>query len=666
MPTNGADAQLNTLKQVLNITFNRNLAALEKYFPNFFHRYKDYTPQFAGLEMDEKGFLNIAANGKFIYDDDPQKVCRDQLNAFGLTPVRTVYNLGEINPDDAPVFFEHIEYIHQVVQAAKNISDKEEHANYEIPSCYPFMLVIGVGMGYHLEYLANENIQHLYIYEPNDDIFYASLFVTDYASIIDKFTQVSRGITIEVGATPETFSESLHSCFIQHGPFKAAAMPVFRHYNSDKSKEALTRFYDGASRYYSGFGFFEDEMISLKHNVVNLHENKPFIPAELTWKSEIADKPVFICANGPSLDNCIEFLQNNRDSFYLFSCGSALYPLFKAGLTPDLHFEIERTEDLYEWVAVIDDEEFFKNVPIVCMSNVAPKVMNLFGEQYLFLKPNDAATDLLRFIFPNECEKLMHLFGSNPLVGNGAVAFAANAGFKKIYFAGLDAGFKDVEYHHSKSSAYYHEFEGEFNTDHGEDIKIVEGNFSEEIYTNHIYDASRHGIEYILRREEFLDIDCYNCSDGAKIERAKPQPIEELKLPKLENKLDLRQWLKDHSISEPFDIKVLEQKLADNKASLFAELEILVRKEFADAEPTLNNIIEIFNFQFNHVKKLAETGRWFEARMISGSLTYVQAASMGKLYLMYKESSREEYIKEVLRIQREYFLKLKEVYNEAL
>ena len=56
MPNNEVDTRLDTLKQVLNFTFNRNLTVLEKHFPNFYQRFKDYTPTTAGLEMDDKGF----------------------------------------------------------------------------------------------------------------------------------------------------------------------------------------------------------------------------------------------------------------------------------------------------------------------------------------------------------------------------------------------------------------------------------------------------------------------------------------------------------------------------------------------------------------------------------------------------------------------------------
>lgn len=48
------------------------------------------------------------------------------------------------------------------------------------------------------------------------------------------------------------------------------------------------------------------------------------------------DKPVIICASGPSLKNSIPFLKKNLGKYHLFCVSSALSPLVNYGLTPEL------------------------------------------------------------------------------------------------------------------------------------------------------------------------------------------------------------------------------------------------------------------------------------------------------------------------------------------
>lgn len=665
MPNNSVDTNLETLKQVLNITFNRNLAALEKHFPNFFHRFKDYTPTEFALEMDNQGHLNIASKEGFLYDNDPQKVCVEQVDAFAKCPIRSVYNLSNIDPENAVVRFEHIDFIHEIVQKGEQLRAQEELKTlgedtvYEAPDCYPFMCVIGVGIGYHLEHLSKEEISQLYIYEPHNDVFYASMFVIDYSSIFSIFTQNNKAITLEIGSSPEAFTESLHRNFVERGLYRAASMPVYKHYSNKTADRALNMFFDQATKYYSGFGFFEDEIISIDHTVRNLKAGLPVVPKVLDWLGE-EDKPVFICGNGPSLDTCIEFLQKNRDKYYLFSCGSALSPLHKAGLLPDLHFETERTSQLYDWVTALEDEEYFAKVTLIAMNPVAPDVISLFGKAFLYMKPNDGATELMREAYLEKFNDAMYPFGSNPVVGNSALAFTAFAGFKKIYLAGLDAGYKEQGYHHSKDSAYYGKFKESFTLKE-QKLKKVKGNFSEHVYTNFILDASRHALEYVLARPDFSDIECFNCSDGVFIEGATPQPIDEVNLSEFERK-DLTEILFNQSLKGYFDVDLLEQKLLQCSKEMFEMMETIAPKELAAAQPTLQQLIDLYAYQFNHNRGAAMAGKIFAARMLGGSINYLQAPTVGKIFLLHTNEARLELAHFALGIFFNYFEKMKKLY----
>ncbi len=658
---NNNPPDLNLLKQVLNLTFERNLSVLKDKFPNLFNRFKQYQPTEFSLEIDPQGNINIAHRGGFMYHDDPKKLCNIQYVEYKVAPIKSVLSAKAINPEEAPVHFQHLDFINELVTSADELIAQEDQSNYDSPECYPILLVIGAGIGYHLELLQQDDINHLHIYEPNNDLFFASLFMIDYGQLIEVFEQPGKGISIEVGSTPEMFIENLHSLFTQIGQFRAGAMPVFCHYNNEVSDNALKQFFDNATHYYSGFGFFEDEILSFNHTAKNLINKVNLLSSSIKLGS-MTDKPIFICGNGPSLDANIEFLKQAQKSCYIFCCGSAIYPLYKAGIIPDVHFEVERTEDVAGWISLIKDADFFSKVPIVAMNNVSPEVISLFTDAFLFMKPSDSGSDFTFSLNPGSEQTLMTLFGSNPLVGNGALAFATKSGFTNIYLIGLDVGYRDEKYHHSKESAYYTEFDGKFSTDRV-GVKKVPANFGGTVFTEMVYDHSRHVLEWVLRRPENQEIKCFNCSDGAMIAGATPYRTQDIDLLQHQTKGSLTDLLKHSIVASEYDKSKLKQKLKVNSQKLLKEIDNLFHQDLSLTSPNLAQMIDIFAAQQNRILTIIKHENEFVGRILLCSINHMHVLIMGKLYSMRNKSTREVYMKTVLPLMVDYFQKMKQLYR---
>jgi len=659
------DESKEQLKTVLSYTLYQNLLALKKYFPSFYNRFLDYKPKTHGLELTPDGMLNIAYPGGFIYDGDPQKICNEQFDNYFSCTVNSVYTINNAEADKPNQLFKHVGLVAAVSRKGDDYIAKSITKSFESPSCYPILSVIGVGIGYHLERLVEKNIQHLCIYEPNNDLFYASLHTVDYRAIFEHFTQNNKGITLEIGSKPEFFIESIHKILHERGLFRAGSFPIYRHYGSDTSNEALSRFFDNVSNFYSGFGFFEDEIVSTVHTMKNIRDKRKFLPAKITFPENLTDKPVFICANGPSLDENIEFLKENRDKYYLFSGGSALMPLYKAGLTPDFHFEIERTESLFDYVAVIDDDEYYKKITLITMNTVAPMVMNLFGDVYVYFKPNDGGTELMRTVLGQTgFNKHLHLYSSNPTVSNAALAFAVEAGFKNVYFHGVDLGFIDPEYHHSKNSIYFKKDKKVADFNGKENNKTVPGNFEEVVFSNMIFDWSRHTIEHVLRTTN-KQVNCFNCSNGAKIDRAKPLKIDEIEFS--DEKLpDLKVALESLDTKLPITFDALCLKVEQYCGDLYSLIDRIVDPNLGKVTVTQEQLMEHFNFQYFTTRKVGQEDNVYICRMIMGSINYLQAVTVGKLHFIRNQSIRDEYATSSLKYFCNYMDEMKVQYNEKV
>jgi len=97
---------------------------------------------------------------------------------------------------------------------------------------------------------------------------------------------------------------------------------------------------------------------------------------------------------------------------------------------------------------------------------------------------------------------------------------------------GVDSGYVDLEHHHSKDSMYYDE-KGETVY---QPMKIgkqmqVPGNFAKQVYTDHFLHTGKLQMEKLLTSVKGTGLECFNCSDGVKIEGTFPLPSENIILP---------------------------------------------------------------------------------------------------------------------------------------
>lgn len=240
--------------------------------------------------------------------------------------------------------------------------------------------------------------------------------------------------------------------------------------------------------------------------------------------------PVFIVANGPSLDLVLEEIIENKDKAVIFSCGSAILPLLKHGIIPDFHVALERTRFTYDYYNEFIEKDIIEQINFLTVNVMHPKCAELFKWTGMGYKAAEPGTTISAE-FIDQGIKYQQLLHCNPVVANTALSFACYMGFEEIYLMGVDGGYKDPKYHHSKSSSYYTD-DGEEKADIAKLVRAgelkVPGNFEPMVYTTAFFNVGNSQLGYLLKR--FKNVNCYNCSDGAKIENAIPLRHEDLLL----------------------------------------------------------------------------------------------------------------------------------------
>lgn len=632
-------------KKILSATFSLNMAALKVEMPDIYQFYKNYTPKNVHLIFDKDGFLNLTSNDELVYQGNPLLESHKQVEKFVSDPNHLRYQLSR----DGSKFYEHEKVMEKIIKKREEsvgaVSKYKLKENEQID----FIAFMGSGLGYHLENLfENYPIRSALIFEPNPDVFYATLHNIDLRKLSNNCNSNGGKLTFKIGGNSEAFVNEVSSIFGRQGYFNISHMYLYRHYLSEDTTNAFKMVHDLAYRYVAGWGFCEDEVIGISHTLTNISANKyPTILA--TAKQKKRSLPVFIIGNGPSLDQSFDYLKANQDNAIIVSSGSALKPLLKNSVIPDIHIEQERPASLYQWIKKIGYEATLKKMDLICLNTVYPGILDLFKQAHIILKPRDAGT---AFIQEFISDKFSEVYNCNPTVTNAAVAAMVDIGFTNLYLFGLDYGFSSEEHHHSKDSLYYQDNK-ELNLMSLKDTFEVKGNFRDKVFTTKIFDRSRMSLEMLL--EQNRDIHCTNTSHGAKIGLTDSCEIENLKdfIRIIDKKNKLQKILKECFSNKGYknnDVMNEFEQFIPKFKSYIKKLE-----KFTKYVKTREDLVEAFSSQYQFVADIeSNRGKKLFHRFIHGSLNYLQANIMSNTYFYTNKEEQEGYIKFCLKLMNDH------------
>ena len=588
----------NSLKEK-EVIFQKNLLLFKKFLPEIFFLYNNYTPKNTYLETDDNGNFNLKNSGSFIYPNNPKTESEKQVDLYFDTPLRYQYiPYDSVIPDQKHNFINetYIMKIHNYLISNKKYAPSSKDLHEYIPT----MVILGVGLGYHIEKIFKEHtIDVLHIYEPNTDIFYWTMHNIDYKEILEFFAQEGKCLLVEIGEESGHFINNIKKKSNDIGFHSSIRIYVYRHYQSEEINSIFDRISKYIHRNFNGWGFFEDELIAISHTLKNIQKNKFVIKNDIKNIFKL-DIPAIIIGNGPSLDKEIDFIKKNQENMILISCGSTLTSLHKHKIIPDFHVEIERTKVVFDWIKNINDDSYTKKIILLGINTIYPDTSDFFHSFYWLYKSGDSGESVIKNYF-NDIASLSH---TNPTVVNGGIAIAAHLGFKEIILAGVDMGFKEPTYHHSQTSDYYNKNSGFYKEKENIHLKI-KGNFQEELFTTLEFDQSKFTIETKLK--ENPQIICYNISDGAKIMFTQSIKSEHLEI-------------KNTTIEK----KALIEKLISIKTQeLITESEISV-------ENLKSNIVNLINHDIDIIIKETESFFKIENRIELSKAMHIQYDKINK------------------------------------
>lgn len=512
-------AEQQKLQMEMELQFQRNMALFKEFAKPIYDQFFDYTPTELKVGIDDDGNLNLinTQDGKAVYSEDPETFCKRQVASYAQNP--KWFKVRHATPSD--------DYFFQTLFLQELLGKYQDQINAQsgdFTKPIGVLIMNGCGLGYQItELLEKAEIYNLVVFEAHRDSFHACLHTLDWAPIIRYFQRPGRRIRMFLGASNDITINRLRTFSLEAGLYNLTNTYIFQHLQSDKAMAFTHQLHEQFHLALTGTGFLEDEQICIAHTVENMNRNVPVLK-DISHLPALP--PAFVVGNGPSLDGLLETLKQQQHHAIIISCGSTLGTLYKAGIVPDIHVEMERTDATTQMLLEITDEQYRKKIPILGLNTVPPESLALFKRAGVATKSNDPGEYIMQSIFG---KKMPSLILSNPTCTNTGLSFAIELGFKEIYLAGVDLGMKSETQRHASLSQYNDKTSKTLNSVQHQDAGLeVKGNFVDVVKTTQILDTSRANMEVAAKNNPHIKIS--NLSDGAFIDGTHPLPKEELSI----------------------------------------------------------------------------------------------------------------------------------------
>lgn len=307
--------------------------------------------------------------------------------------------------------------------------------------------------------------------------------------------------------------------------------------------------------------------------------------------------PAVIVAAGPSLDKNIAALKEYKNRAFIIACDSALNPLLKNGIIPDLAISVDPHKPEYYFSQPEAEEIPF----VLCLQTISWFRKKHKGRKFYFADNNLS-------------NNMMHMYGkeagileTSGSVANNAFSVAKTLGFTNIILVGQDLSYDNGTYYakgvHKNDNIFAMQSQNK-----GKHYFEIDGYYGGKVVTNDALNFYRTWFEKQIIR--YPDINVINSTEGgAMIHGAKNIPLAQALDELCNGEMDFAALLE--SIAPVFDENEIakirtdfgnfNETLLDIKRDIstairnYRRLEELVRKG-RQGNSEFNNLMEKINY----------------------------------------------------------------------
>lgn len=552
--------------------FSSNIAKLKQFYPDIAEFYQHYQPKRWQFCIDNTGQDNIfhLPSRTFAYRDSEHDSAA-LATLFMQNPFRdtAIYSQSYQPKLEKYIHFKQI----AATEALQKQLPKTELSTLPDMRTLAFF---GCGLAKQITQILQEvTPSNIFIFEEDPDLFYASLYCTNWAELIEQTNAGQRHLYFNIGCAPESYLGYFLQQLYVVGAYEISNTFLFPCYFRPHLQKALAGLREQLRTFIALSEYYDNARFATTHFLHNAEVGATFYQHRASKNSYTC--PVFIVGNGPSLDELIPYIQQYQHDAIIISCGTALKALYEYGITPDFHAEVEQNSATYNWITKVPDRQYLKQIQFLATAAAFPETVKLFKGANLSFVASHIPHRLLSKVDEQTADNFTQLQYAFPTVSNLALNMALRLGFQDIYLFGVDLGFVDIAHHHSKKSGYY-TAQGEATYDYAKSMGRaipVRGNFQPHVFTKFEFNMARNVMEQVIASHKNTS-QVFNCSFGAYIEGAMPLMAENILIP---------------TMPAGAKAKVLQALLAENFNTITQPTLINYRQYLAAQLPNVHDVI---------------------------------------------------------------------------
>ncbi|NLG87405.1 MAG: motility associated factor glycosyltransferase family protein [Firmicutes bacterium] len=331
-------------------------------------------------------------------------------------------------------------------------------------------IVFGFGLGYHIEALSKKYPKRrLIVLEPDSQILSSCLSIRDLTTLLSN-PQISLIVSPESPENPKHIASQVFSEIIADLSSPPALFPwptsarIYSHYWEEIQEHilGLVRSYRAniATHFIFAHNWLRNFFINLPTSITDPGINKLFgsFPAH----------PAILVAAGPSLERNVDLLKSIQGAALIVAAGSAINPLRKHQIEPDLLVSMDPGEDNYRHFANLVTD----SIPLVYPSTLFHRIVKDYKGPRFVINLDTHPFD--PWIF-GRLDEDKGLVSSGPSVANTTLDILRKLGCNPIIFVGQDLAYTDDK-SHAEGAIHAHEVHvSQENKDHYRYTDSIDG-----------------------------------------------------------------------------------------------------------------------------------------------------------------------------------------------
>lgn len=439
-----------------------------------------------------------------------------------------------------------------------------------IPEDTMLVIVLGLGLGYHIEELLKKLKKQAKIFIIEPDIRVLKYFLENN-DLTNKFED---RVVLSVKTSPETIAGEIYEV-LKDRLLSKVDFKIYTSYISlyedlfEKIKSKLSDIIKTLHVNVSTSEYFKYiwtlNFMANSHNILSASNGK-------ILKNKFENIPAIIVSAGPSLNKNVELLNGIKNKALIIAGGSAIGILNKNGIKPHFLFAMdgdEKEKDIFEGID-------FNNITLAYVNRLYYEITKAYPEKkFVFIDGHDQCSKY----FVKKIGMDLMVMDPDQTVAGFNINLAHMLGCNPIIFVGQDLAYTDLQMH-AEGAAHMVSFTEE-----------LEGGSKRFIKTKDIYGDETYTIKQFLTAKLSMELKIKNAiKDGHMFINATQGGIG---LDNCEN-MDLDKVIDKYLNSEYNIYNIIEQSFEEGKFEISSsKIDDLFAYMFEEAEKLKNKAMEL-------------------------------------------------------------------------